>query len=453
MKKLFIFTTVLFLSSCWGQSDTKDSSSARWNNTINPERGFSSQVELDENNFSNFYEDGVTLVHTVIRLDSYRSSDIPQTYLDKINSFFGRARGSGVKVIVRFAYNDGPYPNPEPDAAKDKIISHIGQLSSVLKNNADVIAWFEAGFIGAWGEWHTSTNGLDHDNSAKQEIMQALMTKFPSSRSILFRYPPDIMTFFGSPLEAASAHNGTNQARMGFHNDCFLATADDEGTFGRSTWTMEQEKAYLHQTTLYVPVGGESCALNPPRSDCETAVSELEYFHYSELNDGWHPDVLSSWERQGCYDDIEARLGYRFTLNEVHTTATVAPGGILDISFVIENSGFAAPVNERTSYLVLTGSQSYQVALNMDVRTITPGSSAFHYRLRLPYAIPNGEYDVGLWLPDTADTLQGNAKYSIAISEKNWNSLTGVNSIAKIYIDSAVEGDIDTTATELSVLP
>jgi len=65
------------------------------------------------------------------------------------------------------------------------------------------------------------------------------------------------------------------------------------------------------------------------------------------LNDGWHPDIFSSWEKQGCYDDIEAQLSYRFSLKNIVTTQTVSPGGILEMSFTIENDGFAAPVNER----------------------------------------------------------------------------------------------------------
>ena len=37
-----------------------------------------------------------------------------------------------------------------------------------------MIVWMEAGFIGAWGEWHTSTRGLDKDPGAKHEILEAL---------------------------------------------------------------------------------------------------------------------------------------------------------------------------------------------------------------------------------------------------------------------------------------
>ena len=79
-----------------------------------------------------------------------------------LNSIFADIREAGVKAIIRFAYNQGPYPDSEPDASKAQILRHIEQLAPLLQNNADVIAWLEAGFIGAWGEWHTSTNGLDN---------------------------------------------------------------------------------------------------------------------------------------------------------------------------------------------------------------------------------------------------------------------------------------------------
>ncbi len=34
-----------------------------------------------------------------------------------------------------------------------------------------------------------------------------------------------------APLAANEAFNGTDKARIGFHNDCFLASADDYGTY------------------------------------------------------------------------------------------------------------------------------------------------------------------------------------------------------------------------------
>src|SRR6185503_20934424 len=107
--------------------------------------------------------------------------------LDGLDSNFSDIRDAGVKAIIRFAYNEGPYPDSEPDASKAMILRHIEQLTPLLQKNADIIAWLEAGFIGAWGEWHTSTHGLDNLID-KHDVLQALVAAVPN-RYVQVRYP------------------------------------------------------------------------------------------------------------------------------------------------------------------------------------------------------------------------------------------------------------------------
>jgi len=141
---------------------------------LNPERGFFTPYELPGTpGFSPIRATGNTLVHLNIRLDDWRETDIPQGALDDLQTNFDDIRDAGIKAIIRFAYNQGPYPDTEPDASKSQILRHIEQLTPLLQTNADVIAWVEAGFIGAWGEWHTSTNGLDNLTD-KRDILNAL---------------------------------------------------------------------------------------------------------------------------------------------------------------------------------------------------------------------------------------------------------------------------------------
>ena len=158
----------------------------------NPERGFSWAVDMGAaNSFARVREQhGVTLIRVNGRLDAYRAEDLPETLLAAIDARLASARDAGVKLIVRFAYNEGPSPDSEPDASLGWIKRHIAQLEPALKKHADVIAWMEAGFIGAWGEWHGSTNGLDRDLGAKREVVQALLDALPPPRGIQLRSPP-----------------------------------------------------------------------------------------------------------------------------------------------------------------------------------------------------------------------------------------------------------------------
>jgi hypothetical protein len=421
---------------------------------LNPERGFSTEIDFYDPDYSQYYEDGRTLVYANILLDEYTESELPQAFLDELDNWFSSIRNGGIKMIVRFSYNDGPYPFPEADASLDQILLHIQQLTPVLQKNSDVIAWLEAGFIGAWGEWHASTNGLDESDEAKRRILFALLEALPSDRSVLLRYPVDLMKNFPEPLSIENAFNGTNQARVGFHNDCFLASEDDEHTYARDGInTFEEELNYLSDSTQFVPVGGESCAYNPPRSDCSTALMEMEFFHYVEIGDGWHPDVLESWGEQGCYSVIGNRLGYRFSLLESTINEVVLPGGVLNMDIKLTNNGFASLSNPRPVYLVLDGPEYYEVELPVDARLWSPGKiTSINFKIRVPFTAPEGKYNLALWLPDSYDSLQSDSRYSIRFANEDiWDNDTAYNIIRNIEISSSTIGDVDSSVEKFYV--
>ena len=410
-------------------------------NFPNPERGFAGYADLQASDHFQSYEEGYTLVHINIRLDEYREQDIPLKFLDEIDSWFSSIRENGVKAVLRFSYNDGPYPDPEPDASLEQILRHIQQLEPLLKENSDVIAWMEAGFIGAWGEWHTSTNKLDDDQDAKKKVLFSLLDALPSDRMVSLRYPMDIMKMFPTPLSRDDAYTGTYQSRVGFHNDCFLSGFDDEHTYARrGVFTLEQELDYLSQLTQFVPVGGESCAYNPPRGDCPDASMEVSLLHITELNDGWFPDVLDAWKEQGCYYEFQLKLGYRISLNSVTVNQEVSPGGILDMDVILENKGFASMVNPRPVYVVLDGPDRFQVELLEDPRFWMPGSETkFNARLQIPDSMPDGTYKLAIWLPDAYESLQNNPRYSVRFANEDvWDNKTGYNILGTVTIDSSL---------------
>ena len=217
--------------------------------------------------------------------------------LDGLQTNFDDIRDGGVKAIVRFAYNQGPFPDTEPDASKTQILRHIEQLTPLLQNNADVIAWLEAGFIGAWGEWHTSTNGLDN-LADKQEILFALLKALPEMRTVQVRYPANIIEMFPNVLTEEQAFDGSNQSRIAHHNDCFLSSNTDVGTYERNDGviTIERDQFYLAELTRFTPMSGETCAPNPPRSECTSAIQEMELLHFSAINEAYHKGILRSWD-------------------------------------------------------------------------------------------------------------------------------------------------------------
>jgi len=431
-------------------------------NVTNPERGFFTPVDIvtTPTNFETLRTAlGYTLVRSYVRLDDYRDQDLPQTLLDDLDHALGEVRAGGVKVILRFAYNFGPYPDSEPDASREQILRHIAQLTPVLQANGDVIAWMEAGFVGAWGEWHTSTHGLHADPEAKLAIVDALLAALPGDRMIQLRYPGDIRFLIGEPLtpEAAVAATDDARARIGHHNDCFLASDSDQGTYEREGVTIDEEKAFIEDVTAYTPMGGETCQNNPPRSECPIALEELARFHYTELNASFNKLVLRSWEQGGCLAEIQKRLGYRLALEKASVNTTVRPGGIIDLTVTVRNDGFAAPVNARPLEVVLDGPSRYNVALPaVDVRLWAPGQTVtVAVRLRVPANAPAGEYRLGLWLPDAAPGLRDRLEYAIQFANVDtWDPETGLNILTPTFaVDPQAGGVVEPGTTIFAVIP
>jgi hypothetical protein len=394
----------------------------------NPERGFHNRYDIvpgGNTDFSRSTSSGNTLVHSYVRLDDYRTSNIPQSVLDQLTDSFNAARNQGVKVILRVSYNFGPYPNSEPDASEDWIAIHLAQLKPVLAANADVLAYLEAGFIGAWGEWHTSTNGLDTNMDAKVRVLNNILANVPASRQVVLRYPSDMRSVINS---------GVDSARIGNHQDCFLASnPDDWGTWGRnSAYTVQQDKEFIASVGVDHPVGGETCNASSPRANCATALSEMQMMHFSEINEDYEPGVINAFKSGGCYDTIEQKLGYRFRLlNATYPTSATA-GSTFNLQVTLTNDGWASLYNQRTAFVVLDGSGgTFSFPLSDDPLSWKSGQQAtINQSFTLP-AMPVGTYRLSLWLPDNAMNLHSDARYSIRFANQDtWDSAKGYNVLA-----------------------
>lgn len=379
---------------------------------LNPERGFHEFVDLrdlDADTLADITAAGNTLIYGQILIPEYRDIPLDDVVLDEVAAGFDLVRDHGMKVVPRFHYsNDGD----EPDAELDRILGHIDQIAPLLQQHADVIFVLQAGFIGAWGEWHSSQNGLD-DPGPRKQILDALLAALPVERSVVVRRPSFKQDAYGGPVTAADAHDGSDRARVGHVNDCFLASDSDEGTYQEPG-----EKDYAIADSAFVPVGGETCAVNPPRSECPTALAELALLHWSHLNADYHPDVLAAWQQDGCYDEIACRLGYRLAVTGLRWAAAAAPGGALPVALDLVNDGFAAPVNARPAVLVLDGPSRIELTIDtLDIRTLQPGApQTACVDAPIPADAPPGMYRLGLRLADPAPTLADDPRQAIHLA-------------------------------------
>ncbi|HVY26435.1 MAG TPA: DUF4832 domain-containing protein [Polyangiaceae bacterium] len=422
---------------------------------LNPERGFHADMPLPRAALDDYRQQGSSLLRSYVILGEYRGQALPQSFLDQLSYSLDLVRDRGLKVVLRFAYND----DGTEDAPLDTVMQHIGQLKPIMQAKSDVLAVLQAGFMGRWGEWHHSANGLN--TAAKRlQIVSGLLDMLPASRMIQLRYPWHRKQMFSDLLTPDSAFSGMGGARVGHHNDCFLTSNNDLGTYGDFTdegsgsapdSQVIRWMDYVAQESRFTATGAETCQ-NTERSSCAHALNELARFHYSYLNSAYLEEVNQRWVDEGCMPEIRRRLGYRFELSQLRFNERVAPGGVLRLAFVLKNNGFAAPFNERPLYLVLDGPTRVTAKLSFDVRRFLPemGPVALTSLVRVPATLAAGEYRVALWLPDPAEALQQRPEYAIRLANSGvWNDAAGDNTLGHVTIDSSAPGCVDHSATEL----
>ena len=417
-------------------------------------------VPLDLTTLRNFRtQENITQILRLFYLEKFSKQDvIDKHYLDLVRADFRTARAAGVKMIVRFAYalpGDGwPPPTPYGDAPVARVVKQIQQLTPILRENSDMIAVVQAGFVGLWGEgYYTDYFSDPQDPSVvtdqnwadRKAVIMAELKALPKDRMIQVRTPYMKQGMLGVPtgtagaLTAEQAYDGSPLARVGHHNDCFLASPDDFGTYLSDP--IELDKDFVAQDTNYVPEGGETCGVDAPRSEWPSAAAEMARLHFSFLNIEYHPDVLASWG-----DNItiaKQKLGYRFALVNGSFTSNARPRGDVRVNLRIRNDGWAAPYNPRQVQLIFQSDKhTYKVDLPADPRRWGAGTTTnLDWKVDAP-PVP-GKYRLLLNIADPAPLLQSqarlpgstetyNAAYALRLANTGtWQPTTGFNDLGQ----------------------
>ncbi len=425
---------------------------------LNPERGFHEWVILANSSLGamsaeslyNVRAKGMTLVLGVLQMPEFRDKPLSDTFLNELRQSFAYARKAGVKVIVLAMYNfptqsiGGEANSDNIDAPLNIALGHLDQLKTIFAENNDVIAGLRQGFIGAWGEWHSSSTGLDKE-PARTQMYQKIHEILPSNRMMSVRYVQQLKEVTNyTQVDLGSAYSGSYASRTGLSNTCFLASPTDVGMYQSGTIT--EEKDYLQKTSRYVMMYAETCEMPAgygQRDDCATARAELRRFNYSIVNGVYYTGTLNRWKNEGCYNEINNSLGYRFELQTSTIDSQVQAGNALNVSFVVKNLGYAAPYNPRGLALVLRNQQTGQVAWlpvrkdrdpSLDPRMwfADVGNITVNAQPVIPATLPAGTYDVLLSLHDPIESLAGRPEYSIRLANKDlWEAESGWNFLAR----------------------
>ncbi len=427
---------------------------------LNPERGFYTAIDLAKaRDLTQVRPGGKSLVYGAVHLEKYlganHAKDLPAQLLTDLRAGFAALRSAGIKAVVRFVYDDGQgYPAGANDAPKDWMIKHIQQLGPIARENQDVTFAYQMGFVGAWGEDHTSKNFPDGPAGApaRKEVLEAMLANFGPSRTVLVRMPAYKRMYYGqTATNASAAFSAASSARVGHFNDCFVSGADDVGTYQFEP--VEVLKTYLASDTTYVPIGGETCAVHA-RNSCATTTAEMKRLHWTFINNDYHPEVLATWKNQGCRPDIERQLGYRLSLVSGSFAPKVLPGGSFNLEVRIKNDGWATVHNPRPLVLVLDGpGGKSEATLLTTIQRWLPGEHTLRASVRIPSSLATGSYRLALWMPDGAASIRDRPEYAIRLANQSvWNSADGTNTMGTIAIDKTAPGSANASVTKFEAI-
>lgn len=416
---------------------------------------------------------GLTLAQTYVYLDPYVDGPIPETKLGWLQASFDELRRNGLKAVLRFAYEremGGP-----AGPTLERVLQHIEQLAPLIRRNVDVICVMQAGFVGAWGEWHSSKHNLETDHGALAQIIAKVLEALPNDRMTQVRVPKykrwvlqDSLLGGFVKVDDANAHSGIPAARIGFNNDGFLAGETCGGTWPEAPHFSNPgnpEFDYMTDESPYLAIDGELFWSDQGGSlDGLRAAERLRLHHYSSLSlahsysgregkaysiddwirtpltlaqvkaarlpvsDGYFQDDLGGEVARTQFEYIRDHLGYRIELQSVSMPTAVKVGARLRCELRLINRGFSTLHNPRPVVVALVSRDGEVHALptDADPRTWQPFApgDAEHAPLvhtvvldtPLPADLPADGYSVGLWLPDASESLRLDPRYAVRVA-------------------------------------
>ena len=328
------------------------------------------------------YEGDEDLFRTnVSRTVGGRDIPLPPSALASIAGTLDTCRANGGTVVLRFAYTDDRYGGTECDDF-DMVLRHVAQIGETVAAYPDVVLAVECGFIGAWGEMHTSRYAdAEHGN----QVLDAWLECLPPSIPLLVRAPKYVLWHFGQTTGDGFFANiesfDTNDlSRIGLFNDGYIGSWSDVGTWGdsaRSAHLSREQGRNLLARNPRLPYGGEFGIVDRDyfNGDSGAAWRLFDRTRWNMVEEWYdtHLTYLRTIEREDMtvYRELESRafttdgfafegmpdlheydgtglrkfchdhMGARFVVRDLDVPAAgIVPGGSETLSATVENTGF-----------------------------------------------------------------------------------------------------------------
>lgn len=330
----------------------------------NPMQGFYWPLYVEEvkKELGEVKRRGLSLLALSFSLNGFQSKELSEKKLNQLRDALELCRQQKVDIIFRAAYGFEEEFNTREPKNFSIVLRHIEQISEVLAPYSDIILCVQAGMIGPWGEWHSSSmlrgKSAEEIINMRYAVVNAWIVGLPDSNVIIqVRRPIYLrqMVEKGAPME-----------RLGFHNDALLSEQSDMDTYLGSKTARQDELTWCYENLWFVHNGGE---MNQKSkfSEPENAIKEFKELRLTYLNSDYLMSILNSWKKKKyndevAYDYIHNHLGSRLFVSDVTAPLGFYPDKPLTIQLLIENSGFSTSHPSLKFWLVFNtnGVLSYQ---------------------------------------------------------------------------------------------
>ena len=448
-----------------------------------------------------------------IYLSDYATGNqtLPDSTLDNIRSLFQGYRDHGMHVVLRFALDDDVEYKQMPYTVQD-ITGLIEQVAPIVDEYSDVVTIWQAGFVGAWGEW--GGNYYNHQNwpDATWSIMKTLLENLPDGIDTQMRYP----WLRNTVIEQCDADATVSEEqcdewanRIGLHNDYFTPglngeSGGDDTMDPTSTYLSSKGIAYadVRNAALSTSVDGEmpwdevqspgdpywTWKVPVPAENAATRMQAQGYTTFSLAHNyiltypvwkstTWsledveqmrlpaEPDYFTNESGEAVertqFEYIRDHLGYRLALKGLDTT--VGEDSV-DVALSLQNFGFAAPLKDYSVTVSLLDASGQLVASQdlTDVNTSTwkgCGSveltdqacepPTYELEASLPVeTLPDGTYQLALTIGDSS-AVRG----SVQLANSTVSFDNGSNILTDVSIErTSPEPDkVETTLSDVTV--